>query len=92
VCTDLSGYVAKCVHALGNRIPGAAVRLTTAMQEPDPVRLSEYDPVFTATAVPRCVLSFKVSCNHRDTLPGEEKVEVNWNWGRGGDEFWYFIA
>jgi hypothetical protein len=55
------------------------------------VRLSEFDPVFTATAAPRCVLSFKVSGNHRDKLHGEERVEGNWNLG-GGGEFRYFIA
>jgi len=37
------------------------------------VRLSEFDPVVTATADPRCVLSFKVSCNRRDKLHGGEE-------------------
>jgi hypothetical protein len=47
------------------------------------VRLSEFDHVITATAVPRCVLSFKVSGNRRDKLHGGRRVEVNWN-GDGG--------
>jgi hypothetical protein len=47
------------------------------------MRLSEFDPVITATAVPRCVLSFKVSGNRRDKLHGGRRVEVNWN-GVGG--------
>ena len=48
------------------------------------MRLSEFDPVITATAVPRCVLSFKVSGNRRDKLHGGRRVEVNWNGGGVG--------
>ena len=40
------------------------------MWEFDPGRLSEFDPIFTATAVLRGVPSFKVSRNHRDKLHG----------------------
>ena len=48
------------------------------------MRLSEFDPVVTATAVPRCVLSFKVSSNRRDKLHGGKGVDVNCNGRRGG--------
>ena len=47
------------------------------------MRLSEFDPVVTATAVLRCVLTFKVSGNRRDMLHGGRRVEVNRNGGGG---------